>query len=90
MSDDPGPKRTGIGGHGGDSFGHPPDDQERRAQAARDLFQAADTSAQLRLVADRHLAALIEEHLMPDLDMTEPAYSLLDEIVMRLDPSTRV
>lgn len=65
-------------------------DQGRKNDIIQQLFDAHDTSQQLRLVADRHLASLIEEHLMASLDVTEPAYSLLDEVVMRLDPSKRL
>jgi hypothetical protein len=61
-----------------------------RAQGIEDLFEASRTGAELKLLADRHLAMLIEEHLMPQLSMTNSAYLLLDEVVMRLDPSKRV
>ena len=63
--------------------------REARAAGVEALFEASRTSAELTLLADRHLAILIEEHLMGALDMTEPAYALLDEVVMRLDPSKR-
>ncbi len=66
------------------------DTQERKEQAIQDLFQSADTSAALRKLTGVEIAGLIEEHLMASLDMTEPAYSLLDEVVMRLDPERRV
>ena len=68
------------------------DDQERRdarAEAAQDLIQASMTDAELKLLADRHIAALIKEHLIPDLDMMGPTFLLLDEACQRLEASNR-
>lgn len=67
-------------------------DEERRAaraEAARGLFQAAATDAELKLLTNRQLAALIKQHLMPDLNIMEPAYLLLDEACERLESSRK-
>ncbi len=56
-----------------------------RTQAIEDLFNAAETDAALELLTNKDLAALIKEHLMPDLNILEPAYLLLDEACARLE-----